>query len=88
MTDPTVTCDHCGKGIVRTNCEDYMLRLVEISKPPAGGSVTVTLMHVGPELSHPHDFCDMRCLCRWASKQTSPWSGKSYAQTPIPEELP
>ena len=70
-TQPTYTCDTCGRDLNEThNCEGWALRVkirVKNRSIPSAGGV-VTAMAVCPILNEEIDFCSMKCLKAWAAE--------------------
>ena len=68
-------CDACAKEIRHENADDEYLKL---SNPYRPGGGCVTDVAFPPLLERPMNFCDMRCLCAWAAKEISPFTGQPY----------
>lgn len=88
FSPPKMTCDHCQKEIVHSNSGDEFLALTPLPRRASRSGCTVTDVLLTPELTGPKNFCGIRCVCQWAVKQISPYTGKPYAEAlPQPEAV-
>ncbi len=71
-----MNCSECAQEIVHQNSGDTLLR---VSEEERTGDGMVTDMFLTPQMDGEKVFCNLQCLSRWAAKQISPFTGKTYA---------